>query len=260
MTTLRRPLLTNHNRCWIWGRNAVMETLRAGYWPVLELLYSDRCEPEARAEALALADRLGVETVSASDSGILKQCRSDEHQGLAARMTPFPYRDADQLVDSLPSNSVIVMLDRVHDPYNFGAVIRSADVLGIQAAIVGTREQALVNSLVARSSAGAVNYLPIAQADNLVTTVESLQDRGYQIVGTSDHATESIFEPDYRLPTVLLIGNEGSGIHPSLESVCTRFVQIPMQGHVGSLNAAVSAGILFYEVLRQRRGVPKIKN
>ena len=168
-------------------------------------------------------------------------------------MPPFPYRGVDELLLGLPPDPVLVMLDRVHDPYNFGAIIRSAEVLGIDGVIVGTREQAQVNSLVARSSAGAVNYVPIAQSEQLATTVAQLAERGFQIVGGSDRARQSVFQTDFRVPTLLLIGNEGRGIQPALEALCTQFVQIPVLGHVSSLNAAVSAGILFYEVLRQRQ-------
>ncbi|WP_010588275.1 23S rRNA (guanosine(2251)-2'-O)-methyltransferase RlmB [Schlesneria paludicola] len=253
MTASRRPLMANHNRCWIWGRNLVLETVRAAYWPVLEMLHSDRCEPQARDEVVSLAMQLGIPTHAVSDSQITKSCRSEEHQGLAARMPPFPYRRVDELIDGLPPNPVLVLLDRLHDPYNFGAIIRSADVLGIHGVIVGTREQAAVNSLAARSSVGAVNHVPIAETDDLITTVEMLQGRGFQIIGTSDHADELIFDPDYQRATVLVIGNEGRGIQPALEQRCTQFVKIPVLGQVNSLNAAVSAGILFYEVLRQRR-------
>lgn len=252
MSASRRPLMANHNRCWIWGRNAVLETLRAGFWPVLELLHSNRCEPSVRAESLTHANNLGITATSASDAQIEKVCRSEEHQGLAARMAPFPYCNLDRLIEQLPPAPILVMLDRVHDPYNFGAIIRSADALGIQGVIVGTREQSLVNSLVARSSAGAVNHVPIAQSEDLVQTAEALKQDGFQIVGASDHATETIFKADLNSATVLLIGNEGRGIQPELQSLCTQFVQIPMLGHVSSLNAAVSAGIFFYEAIRQR--------
>lgn len=245
--------MANHNRCWIWGRNLVLETVRAAYWPVLELLHSDRCEPRAREEVCSLALRLGIAIHSVSDDQVTKSCRADDHQGLAARMPPFPYRRVEDLINSGPPNPVVVLLDRLHDPYNFGAIIRSADVLGIHGVIVGTREQAAVNSLAARSSVGAVNHVPIAETEDLITTVEMLHDRGFQIVGTSDHADELIFEPDYQRATVLVIGNEGRGIQPALEQRCTQFVKIPVLGQVNSLNAAVSAGILFYEVLRQRR-------
>jgi 23S rRNA (guanosine2251-2'-O)-methyltransferase len=252
--TVRRPLLTNHNRCWIWGRNTVLETLRAGRWPVLELVYSERCESTALDEVFTIANQSAIQLDLLHDAEITKKCRSDEHQGLAARMPPFPYQDVSHLLDQRPQTPAFVLLDRIHDPYNFGAIIRSVEVLGIDGVIVGTRDQALVNSQVARSSAGAVNYVPIAQVNDLVSAVVDLRDRGFQIVGTSDHASASIFEADFRQKTVLVIGNEGHGIQPALESLCTCFVQIPVLGQVSSLNAAVSAGILFYEVLRQRRG------
>ena len=250
---VRRPLLTNHNRCWIWGRNAVLETVRAGRWPVQELIYSDRCETSCLNEIISLADEQRIPCAFANDSEIAKKCRSEEHQGLAARMSTFPYLQVSDLLRKLPPAAVLVMLDRIHDSYNVGAIVRSAEVLGIDGIIVGMREQSLVNSLVARSSAGAVNHVPLAQSSNLAETVQDLRERGFQIVGASDHASESIFNTDFCQPTVLLIGNEGHGIQPALESLCTRFVQIPVLGHVSSLNAAVSAGILFYEVLRQRR-------
>lgn len=250
--TPKQRILTNHNRCWIWGRNVVVETLRAGYWPMIEVLQSDRCDERFRDEVVTLAAESGVRLSTVSDEDLKKQCRSDQHQGLAARMQPYPYRDLDTLLGQLPHNPVLVMLDRIHDSFNFGAIVRSVDVLGIHGVIVGNREQAEVNSLVARSSAGAVNHVPIVEADNLCSAIKQLRHDGFQIVGTSDHAPQSIFETDLRSSTVLLIGNEGAGIDPELETECTQFVQIPVHGKVSSLNAAVSAGILFYEVLRQR--------
>lgn len=252
MKSARRPLLSNHNRCWIWGRNAVLETLRANYWTILELIYSDRCEETARLEAVTLASQYGLTVTYVRDADITKQCRSEDHQGLAARMPPFPYGDLTALWKDLPANPVLVLLDRIQDSHNFGAIVRSADVLGIHGVIVGTHEQSPVNSLVTRSSAGAVNYVPIVQTENLATTIRELTERGFQIVGASDHATQPIYNTDFRRPSVLIIGNEGRGIHPTLQALCNHFVQIPLLGRVNSLNAAVSAGILFYEVLRQR--------
>lgn len=252
MSSHRRPLMANHNRCWIWGRNLIVETLRANRWPVVELLHSDRVDPEVRREVISLARLQNVVAQAVSDEEITKRCRSEEHQGLAARMPPFPYRPFDDFVTTLPAAPILVMLDRIQDSYNFGAIVRSADVLGIDGVIVGTREQAQVNSQAARSSAGAVNSVPIVQTDDLIVASRQLRDRGFQIIGTSDRATQSIFDPDLRKPTVLVIGNEGRGIQPALEEVCTGFVKIPVLGQVGSLNAAVAAGIVFYEVLRQR--------
>lgn len=256
MSARRHALMANHNRCWIWGRNLVLETLRAGHWPVIELLYSDRCDVQTRGEVLSLASNSNIPATAETDQNISRQCRSEEHQGLAARMPLFPYRQLADILDQMTENPVLVMLDRVQDSFNFGAIIRSAEVLGIDGIIIGTREQAPVNSQVARSSAGAVNYVPIAQTDDLVKTVEILRERNFQIIGTSDRASATIFQPDFRKPTLLLIGNEGGGIQPALEALCTLFVRIPVSGEVSSLNAAVSAGILFYEVMRQRQARP----
>lgn len=253
MSQSRRPMMANHNRSWIWGRNVVLETLRAARWSAIELLYSERCEESIQAEVVSIAKNMRIPAFQASDQELTKRCRSEEHQGLAARMPPFPYLGVRELLGQLPEQPALVMLDRVQDSYNFGAIIRSADVLGIDGVIVGDREQAQVNSLAARSSVGAVNYVPIAQSTDLVRTVVELRERGFQIIGTSDRASESVFDPDYRRATVLIIGNEGHGIQSGLQEVCTQFVQIPVLGKVNSLNAAVSAGILFYEVLRQRR-------
>ena len=244
--------MANHNRSWIWGRNLIVETLRAGRWPVIELLHSDRCEPETRREVISLTRLQNVAARSVSDDEITKLCRSEEHQGLAARMPPFPYQPFDEYLPTLSGSPILVMLDRIQDSYNFGAIVRSADVLGIDGVIVGMREQAQVNSQAARSSAGAINHVPIVQADDLISAAHKLRDHGFQIIGTSDRATQSIFDPDLRKPTVLVIGNEGRGIQPDLEDACTGFVKIPVLGKVGSLNAAVAAGVVFYEALRQR--------
>jgi 23S rRNA (guanosine2251-2'-O)-methyltransferase len=252
MKPKQQRILSNHNRCWIWGRNVVLETVRAAYWPVIELLYTGRCDEKTRTEVLELTRRSSVQSTFVSDDELKKHCRTDEHQGLAARMQPYPYRNIDALLRELPPNPVLVMLDRIHDSYNFGAIVRSVDVLGIHGVIVGRREQSTVNSLVARSSAGAVNYVPICQVEDLCEIARQFRADGFQIVGTSDHADHSIFQTDLCRATILLIGNEGRGIHPDLEAVCTHFVQIPVLGKVNSLNAAVSAGIFFYEAQRQR--------
>lgn len=181
---------------------------------MLELVYSDRCEATALDEVFSIANQRDIELDLLHDADITKKCRSEEHQGLAARMPPFPYQNVNQLLEGGPHTPAFVLLDRIHDPYNFGAIVRSAEVLGIDGVIVGTRDQSLVNSQVARSSSGAVNYVPIAQANDLASAVIDLKDRGFQIVGASDHASESIFDADFCQKTVLVIGNEGHGIQP----------------------------------------------
>ncbi|MEK6261600.1 MAG: 23S rRNA (guanosine(2251)-2'-O)-methyltransferase RlmB [Planctomycetota bacterium] len=248
----RRDVLTNHNRCWIWGRNVVLETLRAGRWPIIELLIGDRADDVLWDEAVRLAKQHGIGAIAMDDATLTKACHSGEHQGMAARMAPFPYATVEQLLGGLPADAMLVVLDRLQDPFNFGAIVRSASTLGLNGIVIGQKEQVEVNSLVARSSAGAVNHIAIASTDDLVQTVDTLRERGYQIVAASEKADSPLYETDFRQPTVAIIGNEGRGIRPELLARCDRSLSIPMSGAVGSLNAAVAAGILFYEMRRQR--------
>jgi 23S rRNA (guanosine2251-2'-O)-methyltransferase len=147
---------------------------------------------------------------------------------------------------------LLLILDAIQDPHNFGAILRSADAMGMSGVFVGKTGQAEVTSLVARSSAGAVNHISLAQVDDLAGLAELLQSRGVQILGASEKEGIPADQCDFRRPTALVIGNEGIGIRPELLRLCDARVTIPQHGHVGSLNAAVSAGILLYEARRQR--------
>ena len=249
---LTNRVLTNHNRCWIWGRNVVLETLRAGRWPILELLIGDRADDALWDEAVRLARQLGIEAIAMDDATLTKACHSGEHQGMAARMAPFPYVTVEQLLEGLPPDAILLVLDRLQDPFNFGAIVRSASTLGLNGIVIGQKEQVEVNSLVVRSSAGAVNHIAIASTDDLVQSVETLRERGFQIVAASEKADSPLSEANFHQPTVAIIGNEGRGIRPELLARCDRSLSIPMSGPVSSLNAAVAAGILFYEMRRQR--------
>jgi 23S rRNA (guanosine2251-2'-O)-methyltransferase len=224
-----RQVMSNHNRCWIWGRHVVLETLQAGRWPILELLVGEQMEERLLADSIRLAERADVPLNVVSEAMLTKSCRTAEHQGFAARMAPFPYLTPSQFSSGLPDNPVIAILDRLQDPFNFGAIIRCASTLGVDGIVVSDREQVEINSQVARSSVGAVNYLPIAQASD-----------------------RPLYQADFRRPSVLIIGNEGRGIRPELLGRCDVSVSIPMSGQIGSLNAAVAAGIMFYEMRRQR--------
>ena len=248
----KQKLLGSHQRCWIWGRNVVLETLRAGRWPILELHLSDRFTPAELQSARELAAGYNVDVSIASTAELSRRCRSAEHQGYVAKMPPFPYDDVEQLLRTPPERPLYAILDSIQDPYNFGAIIRSAEVLGVDAVFVGSARQAEVTSLVARSSAGAVNHIPIARVENLVALVETLQTRSVQIVGASEKGETNLYDFDLRRPTAIIIGNEGTGILADLLDRCDRLVSIPQFGHVPALNAAVAAGILFYEAHRQR--------
>lgn len=251
-----KATLGSHNRSWIWGRNVVAETLRAGKWPVLELAVSRRLEPGLFQEFLRRAHDLGVAVRETDDAELTRWCRAADHQGCAALMGEFPYLSREQLSSLARPDAVVLVLDRIQDPFNFGAIVRSGECLGIAGIVIGTKEQTGVNSLAARSSAGAVNHVPIARVDDVRGALSELSARGWRIWGASERGAVPLWEATFRPPMALVIGNEGTGISPELLAECAATVQIPMAGRVGSLNAAVSAGILCYEAIRACRGKP----
>lgn len=254
--TRQSPRL-NHNRAWIWGRHVVGETLRAGRWPILELALSDKLEAPIREEFLQLARRADVAVTESDDDHLTKLCRAGDHQGCAARMDEYPYLSGEEFLNRLTAQSKIVVLDRIQDPFNFGAMIRSVECLGLDGILIGGVEQAGINSQVARSSAGAVNHVPIGRVDDPAAILSELVQRKWQIWGATERGSVPVEQAEFRAPLALIIGNEGTGIRSNLLSLCTATVQIPMTGRVGSLNAAVSAGILCYEVVRHRDSHPK---
>jgi 23S rRNA (guanosine2251-2'-O)-methyltransferase len=248
----RQPPRLNHNRAWIWGRHVVGETLRAGRWPILELVLSDKLDAPAREEFRRLAQHTNVSVTESDDERLTKLCHAADHQGCAARMGEYPYLSGGAFLDLLTAHSKIVVLDRIQDPFNFGAMIRSVECLGLDGILIGAVEQAGINSQVARSSAGAVNHVPIGRVDDLPAIVSELTRKQWQIWGATERGAVPVEQAKFRAPLALIIGNEGTGIRSDLLSLCTATVQIPMAGRVGSLNAAVSAGILCYEVVRHR--------
>ncbi|MEI7435230.1 MAG: 23S rRNA (guanosine(2251)-2'-O)-methyltransferase RlmB [bacterium] len=250
----KQSLLGNHQKCWIWGRNAVRETLQAGRWRMHELWLADGM-PEAEAdEARILGAALGAIVSVVPASKIENTCRSSEHQGYAARMTEFPYRDAVEVLATLPENPVCAVLDGIQDPYNFGSILRSAEVLGVDAVFIGTAGQVGVTSMVVRSSAGAVNNLPLVRVENLVALLKELKARGMRVAGASEKATATLAAFDFARPSVVVIGNEGHGPQPDIIAACDTLVRIPQNGRIGSLNASVAAAICFYEARQQRSG------
>jgi len=253
-----RKLLGSHQKCWLWGRNVVVETLRAGKWPALELWLADRLPPDAQRVAMELATRAEIPVSVEPYDELTSRCRSAEHQGYLAKMPPYPYDDAANLLRTPSPCPLYLMLDSIQDPHNFGAIVRSAAVLSAEGIFVRNREQAEVTSAVARSSAGAVNHIPLARVDDLAACARDLQRLEIQVLGTHVDAQTKIFECDFCRPTAVVLGNEGEGIEDDLLATCDHIVTIPCPGKVDSLNVAACAGIVLYEAMRQRsaKGAP----
>lgn len=254
----KKKLLGNHQRSWIWGRHAVLEILDAGRWPMKKLYLSETLPPEALEHAQSRADELGYTVLVESAERLGELCRSGEHQGYLAQMMPYTYAklsDIEALLSKEGDNArtpVIALLDSVQDPFNFGAIVRSAEVLGVDGIVIGTRNQVEVTSMVARASVGAVNHVPIAQVDDLPAYAQRLRDLGVTLVAATETAKLPCHAHDFSAATAIVLGNEGEGIQPEILAHCAVQLSIPQQGRIESLNVAAAAAILFYESRRNR--------
>lgn len=240
----------NHQRRWLWGRHVVTETLRATRWPIEELYLADSL-PEADLESARVAATIvGAEVLVEPADRLRELGKTTEHQGFLARMGPFPYADLDSVFDA--SGRPVLLVDGVQDPHNLGAMLRSADALGVSGVVIGREGQVAVTTHVARASAGAVNHVSIARIDELPDATAAAREHGLNVVGACASATTDVASVDFTKPTMLAIGNEGSGLTDAVRDACDVLVRIPQTGRVGSLNAGVAAGILLYEAARQR--------
>jgi 23S rRNA (guanosine2251-2'-O)-methyltransferase len=251
----KQRLLGNHQKCWIWGRNPVLETLRAGRWPILELWLDVALADDPAREALACAGQLKIPVNRGSTEDLIRLCHSAEHQGYLAKMGEFPYAGEEELFRSggMSASAFYLLLDGLQDPHNLGAILRSAEVFGATAVVLAGQGQVGVTRQVARSSAGAVNRVNLIQSSDLPALAGRLKLAGVTVVGASEKAEATLDHFDWRRPVALVVGNEGRGHSPEMFAQIEAWVRIPQEGQIGSLNAAVAAAIFCYEIRRQRR-------
>ncbi|MGC2661391.1 MAG: 23S rRNA (guanosine(2251)-2'-O)-methyltransferase RlmB [Bryobacteraceae bacterium] len=170
------------------------------------------------------------------------------HQGVIAFGAAHTYSD----LDAISSDArLVVLLDGVEDPHNLGAIIRTAHAAGAEAVIVPERRAAPLTETVARASAGAIEYLPLVRVTNITQTLEKLKERGFWIYGLDERGTETYDGLDYSLPTAIVLGGEGKGLHQGVQKHCDVLVRIPMAGAVSSLNVSVAAGVVLFEWRRR---------
>lgn len=251
----KKPLLASHQRSWLWGKNLVLETLAGARWPVHELYLADDLGADAAASELAQAQAQTpkLKATRSARTRLAELCGAPDHQGYLARVGAYPYVPADDLRARARTPSLFLILDGVQDPYNLGAMLRSAEVFGIDGVFLGTQGQVGVNSLAARSSAGAVNRLAIARVESLPDLIAELRRDAVRVVGAGLEADYALDACDLAGPTALVIGNEGIGLSPAVMAGCNMLAKIPQAGGLNSLNAAAAAAVCLYEAQRQRR-------
>lgn len=246
---------------YIYGRHPVLEALLAQPQAILALFVQQAQEgsrhdgqangAQSRAQALAKEHNIPVRMVSRA--ALDRLLGGDAvHQGLAAQSAPFAYTALEDLAPPAGTAPLYVLLDQVQDPHNVGAIARSALALGAHALILGKDRACDITPTVIKAAAGATAHLPIAQVTNISRTLTTLSKQGLWVVGTAfGPATQPLVRVDLTLPTVLVIGHEGSGMRPLTAKHCDVQAHIPI-ANIGSLNASVAAAICLYEAARQR--------
>jgi 23S rRNA (guanosine2251-2'-O)-methyltransferase len=236
----------------IYGKNPVKEALRGGNRPVERLwVVAGRPGEDLSAELRLEAQRNGIDLPplrTALPEELQTLAGSFEHQGVVAEVGPYPYSDPDEI---LAARDLLIALDRVQDPHNLGAVIRTADAAGAGVAIPRHRAAAVTPAVV-KASAGATEHVPVAQVRNLADFLVQAKGRGFWIYGAAAGVPSSYYTQDFRGPVVFVLGSEGEGLSHRVAAACDVLVSLPLLGAVESLNVSVTAGVLLFEVLRQR--------
>ncbi len=237
------------------GRNAVIELLESGR-DINKILIAKGERHGSINKIIAMAKERKILLSELERNKLNQIAESQNHQGVIAIVPPFNYCEVEDILnlakqkDEMP---FILLLDGIEDPHNLGSIIRTAETAGVHGIIIPKRRAASVNSTVSKVSAGAVEYMKIARVNNLNETINYLKKQGLWICGT-DMNTDVIYtKQDYKMPLAVVIGSEGFGISRLVKENCDFLVKIPMKGKITSLNASVSAGIIMYEVLRQRK-------
>ena len=240
----------------VFGLNPVFEALKARKRRCYKLVI-EQGKSQVRLNSLielARENKVPIETIPKTD--FKKKYSSHNHQGVVGIFAIIQGLELDELVQRAFQKSrlpVLVVLDSIQDPQNLGAIIRSAETLGIQGMILPKNRTSTLNETVAKCSSGAIEHLPIAWVTNLTRGIEHLKEKGFWIAGVVPDGNTPCHQYKFDTPVVLVLGGEEKGIRPLLKKSCDVTLNIPMQGAIGSLNASAAAAILFYEALRQKK-------
>ena len=235
------------------GRNAVLEAFRSGKC-VDKLFILDGCQ-DGPVRTIAREARKTDTIINYVSKERLDQLsETHAHQGVIAQVAAYDYSTVDEILARAEEKGeapFLIILDNVEDPHNLGAIIRTANLAGAHGVIIPKRRAVGLTSTVAKTSAGAINYTPVAKVTNIVRTIEELKEKGIWFV-CADMGGESMYKLNLTGPIGLVIGNEGEGVSRLVREACDFTASIPMKGDIDSLNASVAAGVLAYEIVRQR--------
>lgn len=236
------------------GRNAVIEALRAG--TSIDKIYLQKGETDRTLGHIASTAReKGIVVVDADKRKLDFMSRTHAHQGVIALASVREYVSVADILNAAREKGeapLIVVCDEISDPHNLGAIIRTAECAGAHGVIIPKRRSAGLTSVVGKTSAGAVSYVPVARVPNIAALLKELQKEGVWVFGTAAEGTTTLYDADLKGPAAIVIGSEGDGMTRLVREGCDFLVSIPMKGRISSLNASAAAAILLYEAVRQR--------
>lgn len=236
------------------GRNAVLELLESGR-DINKILVANGEKHGSIHKILAIAKERKIIVTEMERNKLNQIAQTPNNQGVIAIVPPYDYCEVEEILEEANRKNempFILILDGIEDPHNLGSIIRTAETAGVHGIIIPKRRAASVNSTVSKVSAGAVEYMKIARVNNINETIRYLKEQDVWICGT-DMDTNTIYtKQDYKMPIAIVIGSEGFGMSRLVKENCDFLVKIPMKGKITSLNASVSAGIIMYEVVKNR--------
>lgn len=238
----------------VFGIQPVLECLRAGK-EIDKILVQREL---GSIEVLEFARLRGI-PVQKVPSEKLDRVTRKNHQGVIAFVSAINYAKLENVIADVYEKGqvpLLLVLDRVTDVRNFGAIARTAECTGVNGIVIPTRGAAEINADAMKTSSGALNFLPVCREENLYKTIQYLQNSGIQVVACSEKVSKNIYDVDFTIPTAIVMGSEEDGISDELLRAADELAAIPMQGRVGSLNVSVANGVILYEAIRQRLSVP----
>ena len=236
------------------GRNPIIEALRAER-PINKIFMAEGERKGSIKEVFALAKEKRIIIQEVSGSFLNQISDQGNHQGIIALVSPFSYVELEDIItkaNEKNEKAFIVIADGITDPHNLGALIRTAEAAGAHGLVIPKHHSVQITSTVAKSSAGAIEYLPVARETNIVRCIEKLKEVGLWVIGADMDGQGLVYEADMKGPSALVIGGEDKGIGRLVKENCDIIVRIPMKGNMSSLNASVAGAIMMYEVCRQR--------
>ena len=244
----------------LFGRNPVVELLRSESRRVEEIAILGEGRGPALHELLGLARRLGVKISYRTRDQLTAMAGTPHHQGVVARVAEASYAELADLL-AIPEKrgepAFFLALDRIQDPRNLGAVLRSADATGVHGAFLPKHHSVGLTPAVAKAAMGGVEHVPVAREANIVQVLETLKQESIWVMGATSEGGELPWQVDLSIPLCLVLGGEGDGLRPLVARTCDRLISLPMRGKIGSLNVSAAAAALCYEVVRQRSQKPR---